>query len=66
MACSVTSHSDTLPVLGDSHIMINVAIFQSGVMTRLAAHMEFSKPCKRLIRRPGGAIHKDLKVKGAN
>ena len=48
----------TIPVPGDSRIIIEMAGIHSGIMARMAAHcprVEFSKPGKNLIRKPGGA-----------
>ena len=49
----------TLPVPGDCRTVIETSNLRSGWMARLAAkyaRLEFSKPGKRLIRKPGGAI----------
>ena len=49
----------TLPGPGDPRALIDTSNYRSVVMARLAAKyakLEFSKPGKRLIRKPGGAI----------
>ena len=49
----------TLPVVGERRSVIDTANFRAGLLSRLAAKtekLEFSKPGRRLIRKPGGAI----------
>ena len=63
----ITVLAATLPAPGDTRPTINTANYRSGMMARLAARqaqLEFTKPGKRLIRRPGGAIKEYFDAEG--